>query len=137
MSGQHPDTRRGSGICCHRLRTPVCSVVRMPLSTDDASEQSSEASSAAEDADQESQPSSEQEDSAAGQTWRAHIRRTDAADDPRWRLEIGILSNERNGQQVLEVRHRSAIILYHGSMHEMSIVLHRNPEHVHQNRSEL
>ena len=91
---------------------PACSAntMQVPLSAGDASEQSSEASSAAEDGDQESQPSDEQDDSAAGRLWRAHIRRTDAADDPRWRLEIGILSSERNGQQVLEVRRQPAVI---------------------------
>lgn len=85
----------------------------VPLTVGDTSEQSSEASSAAEDNDQQSQSSGEPDDSAARPLWRAQIRRTDAADDARLRLEIGILSSEREGQPVLEVRHQPAVVSQH------------------------
>jgi hypothetical protein len=66
-------------------------------------EQSSQPSGTSEDSGHALQSSGGGDESPAGSLWRPSIRQADAADDPRWQLEIGILSSERDGQQVLEV----------------------------------
>lgn len=55
------------------------------------------------DAAPEQSSDDEDEDAAVEQLWRPRIRPPDAAEDPRWRLEIAILGGERDGQEVLEV----------------------------------
>lgn len=75
--------------------------------TGDAGELASQPGSGAEQSskgeESEEEGSEEEDDGAEQQPWRPRIRAADAMEDPRWRLEIGIFSSEREGQEVLEV----------------------------------